>query len=566
MNTDELNINIEKIELELPNMLSEKRYNHCKRVADFASRISYKTSIDSNKMYVAGLLHDVAKELNNNEILNLCDHANIYVPSTGKNNPHSLHGIAGAVIAYEKFGITDKDIILAIAYHSGRAAMTDPEKIVFLADFLDNSAKYNIDWTPIWKQKDLDSAMLVMCLLMTNYCLEHNVQMDERTQDSFDFILNEICEGKNRDEESIKKIRSDVDRIIDGAMNSYLEHRIKLSSIKNARDLGGINTMLNVPIKKGKIIRSGALSSLSKEDANKLKEMGIDTVIDLRTKEEVEKAPDINIEEFKYYNFPIATIETDENQERFLDYMKGSVNDEESSYYAAEYLRYVDMQSMYINIWNDDNSAEQIAKVYKLLIDPNTNGVLIHCTSGKDRTGVVSMQILYGLGCDDDEVINDYYASSLPYYMISESLALDLEKNGYSVELSNKARELLGIGSNMVESINKWWSETFVDGVDYLKNKLNVTFNDVLMLQEKYLDNPNSKRDINDKILSLIKTNATVLSINDDGTYTVMIDDNYKLNVTLSKELINNTKINVGSTVKVQLSINLLSGEIISVM
>lgn len=565
--SNELNIDINRIESDLSLRLSNKRYNHCLRVAQLAKRIASKTEVDTEKMYIAGLLHDVAKELSNDEILRLCDLTGTYIPRSGKENPHSLHGIAGAAIAYGEYEIRDKDILLSIAFHSGRAAMSDAEKIVFLADFLDNSAKYGIDWTPVWKQKNLNSAMLVMCSLMTNYCIEHNVQMDDRTQDSFDFILEEICENRIKDEAAIKKIRSEVDEIIDGAMDCYISHRLKLKSVKNIRDFGGFVTLLGVPIKKGKIIRSGCLNKLTKEDADTLKQIGINTIIDLRTKEEIKSEPDINIEGFRYNNFPIASINIDTNQERFLDYMNGSVDEEESAYYAAEYLRYVDMEEMYRNIWQDKESAKQIANVFKTLIDPNTTGVLIHCTSGKDRTGVLSLQIQYCLGCSDTDVINDYYASSLPYYMLSESLAIDLEKSGYSVELSNRARQLLGIGSDMMKRVSEWWQEKYTNGVDYMKKELHLTYDDIAALQAKYLETSVTKIPIELQELSQVREKGTVLSVNDDNTYIVQVNDNHQIKALLSPRLkLEHLVIHEGSIVEVQLSINLQSGRIIKVI
>lgn len=242
-------------------------------------------------MYVAGLLHDVVKEKSDEEILDLCSKIEKHIPSSSKANPHSLHGIAGACFAYDEYNIKDEGILLAIAFHFGRATMSDNEKIVFLADFTDNSRKYGIDVTPVWKQNSLNSAMLTMCTLMVTYCVEHNVTMDERTKDSFDYMLEQVCEKKKEDKKEKEIIKNNVDTIVDGAMESYIAHRIKLKTVNNIRDFGGLNTIYNRKVKKGKLIRSAALSKMSKEDASYLKQIGIDTIIDLRSKEEIKKIP-----------------------------------------------------------------------------------------------------------------------------------------------------------------------------------------------------------------------------------------------------------------------------------
>ncbi len=59
-------------------------------------------------------------------------------------------------------------------------------------------------------------------------------------------------------------------------------NRLKLKKLRNTRDLGGIATADGRVIKKGKLIRSGRLFALPKSTVEKLKSIGLTTVIDLR--------------------------------------------------------------------------------------------------------------------------------------------------------------------------------------------------------------------------------------------------------------------------------------------
>ena len=477
-----------RIENELPFRMSKKRYNHSKMVADYAKRIALWTNNNPKKMYIAGLLHDVAKELSYDEILKLCDKTGKYIPSTARDNPHSLHGIAGACIAYEEYDIQDREILLAIAFHSGRVAMSDAEKILFISDCLSKQGEKG-DWTIVFKQRDLDSAIVSICSVMSIYCLENNCSIDERTQDSFDYALSKFIENKQKDEKAIKEIRSKVDSIIDGSLDLYLSHYIKLKSIKNIRDIGGFITEDGKQIKKGKIFRSGALNNMSKQDADHLKQLGIDTIIDLRTENEINKNPDINIDGFKYINCPINAVEISKHQNRLEEYMNGSVSDEETAYYAAEYLRDIDMEQITKDIWREPDSLLQIKKVIEILLDENTKGVLFHCTSGKDRTGVVSVVIERALGLSRESLVLDYYASAIPYYCASENMSLILEEQGYSVDLSNKVRALLGIGPGMAETIITWWdSNNYEDVNGYYEKMLGLSTEHIINLRNKYLE------------------------------------------------------------------------------
>ncbi len=70
--------------------------------------------------------------------------------------------------------------------------------------------------------------------------------------------------------------------IINTVKDSMNTNRLKLKKLRNTRDLGGIATADGRVIKKGKLIRSGRLFALPKSTVEKLKSIGLTTVIDLR--------------------------------------------------------------------------------------------------------------------------------------------------------------------------------------------------------------------------------------------------------------------------------------------
>lgn len=480
---------VEQIRDMVFHRLSEKRYNHSIKVAECAKMIAEKTTADPEKLYIAGLLHDIAKELSNEEILRLCEEkAEKYVPSFAKRNAHSLHGIASACIAYEDFEIRDRSILTAIAFHSGRAAMHTEEKIIFLSDVISHEAKFGIDTTPIWQQHDIDSAILVLCSIMIKYCVENNVRLDERTQDSFDYVIEHYKKDANSEKEENPELTLMKDKLFDKAIDIYASHRIKIDSATNIRDAGGYETKSGKSIKKGKLIRSGMLSKLTKEDAKKLRDMGINCIIDLRTDSEAEAAPDINTDGFKYFHCPLPSFETTDYQDRCLDYTQHSISEEESAWYEAEYLQYVDFHKLYRDILLDSKSILSLRKVFDILTDDDLNGVLFHCVSGKDRTGIVAILIQFALGVSRTDAVCDYYASSVPYYMATENAALLLNQNGYNNNLADKARALFGIGDVVVLDFKKWWQENELWTIEeYVSDVLNISQDKIDKLHEKFL-------------------------------------------------------------------------------
>ena len=120
---------------------NSKRLNHILGVARLAKELAIKFNIDSEKAYIAGLLHDYIKYepisqmigiINNQEIINKF-----------KNAPQIYHAYASSVIAKKEFLIDDEEILNAIKYHVyGRLNMTLLEKILVVSDFAEDSREY----------------------------------------------------------------------------------------------------------------------------------------------------------------------------------------------------------------------------------------------------------------------------------------------------------------------------------------------------------------------------------------------------------------------------------------
>ena len=90
---------IEQIKKELKNMLSEKRYIHSIGVMKMASELAKIYNVDIEMAQIAGLLHDNAKEMTDEEMLQYVKENNIKISETEKNSIQLLHGKIGAVIA-----------------------------------------------------------------------------------------------------------------------------------------------------------------------------------------------------------------------------------------------------------------------------------------------------------------------------------------------------------------------------------------------------------------------------------------------------------------------------------
>lgn len=121
--------------------LNEKRYIHTLGTADCAKELAQKFSLNSEKAYLAGLLHDCAKCFSNEKLLDII-HQHLNVEECEMLNYKTLHAPVSAYIAENEFKITDKEILSAIRWHTlGRLDMTDFEKIVFIADKIEPNTR-----------------------------------------------------------------------------------------------------------------------------------------------------------------------------------------------------------------------------------------------------------------------------------------------------------------------------------------------------------------------------------------------------------------------------------------
>jgi nicotinate-nucleotide adenylyltransferase len=123
--------------------LSRPRLNHSREVARLASELCDRFHADEEKGYIAGIAHDLARELDIAEMRLLAETDGQPLRDWEKSNPLLLHGRAGAAILMKHTGYTDAEALQAIRDHvTGRGTMGPISKIVFAADFLEPTREF----------------------------------------------------------------------------------------------------------------------------------------------------------------------------------------------------------------------------------------------------------------------------------------------------------------------------------------------------------------------------------------------------------------------------------------
>lgn len=138
------NWSIDEIKIDLEKRLKRKRYKHSLNVMEESLRLATLYNADKAKCVLAGLLHDNAKNLSFIELVGMCSENDIN-EAVGNNdgwNKNLLHGPAGAIVAQQRYGITDSEILEAIACHvTGKPGMGLVACVVFLADYTEPGRK-----------------------------------------------------------------------------------------------------------------------------------------------------------------------------------------------------------------------------------------------------------------------------------------------------------------------------------------------------------------------------------------------------------------------------------------
>lgn len=129
-------------EAELRSMLTPERFAHSIGVRDMAVKMAEIFGVSPEKAYIAGMLHDNAKNLDG--AYTRCRDLEVELDEFELKSPPLVHAKLGAETAKCVFGITDPEIIDAIRWHTiGRPYMTTLEKIIFVADLTEPGRSFS---------------------------------------------------------------------------------------------------------------------------------------------------------------------------------------------------------------------------------------------------------------------------------------------------------------------------------------------------------------------------------------------------------------------------------------
>ena len=179
-------------------------------------------------------------------------------------------------------------------------------------------------------------------------------------------------------------------RTYDDAL-AFMRPSDRAVKLLNFREVGGTPCADGRRVRRGRLFRSATPDFATPTDLLFLERLGVRTVLDLRTEPERRDSP---LQKLQVHAIPVlaqvwdpgSIVATTVSPERFL---------------ADRYLEMCEL------------GADRIAQCFGVLADSSTSPALIHCTAGKDRTGVLVALLLAALGVDVRGIAEDYAMSAL---------------------------------------------------------------------------------------------------------------------------------------------------------
>ncbi|WP_431247137.1 tyrosine-protein phosphatase [Leifsonia xyli] len=194
--------------------------------------------------------------------------------------------------------------------------------------------------------------------------------------------------------------------------------RIPISGTYNFRDVGGYPVEGGVT-RPGKLFRADALGRLGEAGREGLRELGIRIVIDLRDEFEVQALPDdLDGLDVELLHLPVF---------------------EGSGASAAT------VGATIVHLYDKIvfQHTDVIVRALREIADTRDEPVVVHCTAGKDRTGIVIALALLAVGVDRETVVSDYAVTEGNLDGPWLEQMLDLVR-GYGVEVTPDLRVILG--------------------------------------------------------------------------------------------------------------------------
>ena len=253
------------------------------------------------------------------------------------------------------------------------------------------------------------------------------------------------------------------------------EQAITVDGAVNLRDLGGYAGVGGALVRRGKLFRSGTLNYLSENGVGEFAELDVGLICDLRREDERAQEPTPESLSAARLEIPINPGSIEVLREKLA----------EQTFPVAERIRF--MTAITAELITDH--AEDYALMFEGLLGAEDGGFLVHCSAGKDRTGVGCALILHALGVPREVVVQDYLLTN--QFMDYEGHVLPRLASRWELDEEPDRDEVMALAGVRLEYIQAAYAaveQSFDDVEHYIRDAIGLGDAAFTELRRRYLE------------------------------------------------------------------------------
>jgi len=198
--------NIISLRNRLQLLLNQHRFDHSLRVEQQSIDLACMHGVDQGRAALAGLLHDVARNLNAEQLVVSAKKAKLLLCDADIKTPLLLHAPVGALILKNDWGIDDQEVLDAVSQHTVAAVnMSDLAKVVYLADMIEpgRDCWRGLEQLRKVSAEDLNAAMLLALENVFDYLQQKNRNIHPSSYAAYEYFKrlqrdrNKLTNGGN---------------------------------------------------------------------------------------------------------------------------------------------------------------------------------------------------------------------------------------------------------------------------------------------------------------------------------------------------------------------------------
>lgn len=196
------------------------------------------------------------------------------------------------------------------------------------------------------------------------------------------------------------------------------------SACVNVRDLGGLSTRHGDTTVFGRMVRADSLDRLDDDGVASMRRYGISTIIDMRDARERDATT--SYESIERLHLPLEDQSDEEFWQKWRHYNSTPI------YYRA-----------FLN-----HCPERVRSVFEPIALAPPGGIVFHCGSGRDRTGLIAILLLNLVGVSPEQIVGDYCLSAPNLKPLGQVKDQEAIEAAYKANKTDAETEILALLSD----------------------------------------------------------------------------------------------------------------------